>query len=659
MQSEVMTKADLRECEDWIRQTLRESIKTEVTHESLPDWLERRRIIPEGTSPKAGRFEWKMAPYLREIADCLSETSPIQEVAVMKGARVLFTVTVLEGKIGYAIDVAPEPILYVGADKEAVEEVMDTRIGPMIDLCGLSHKIFSPRATGRSRSTGDTKQRKDFAGGRLRAIGPSVGAKLRGTGYSCLLLDEIDAWQNEVGTAGGKRKSEGSTMALILRRSDEYETTRKILYGSTPLLKSSSLIEPLFEAGDQSYYMVPCKHCGHKQKLVWSQLKFEVDDDGRLKYDSVHYECINCQGHWKNHDKVNFLRDEKLGGFVCATGERVWAEWVPTAKPRRPNMRSFHIPSFYSPVGFRSWESICQEWIEAGEDITKRQTIVNTVFGETWYEKGITPDYTKVMAGREAIADGEWGWTIGQWPDAALIWTVGIDTQDNRLECEVVAWGRNMESWSLGYHVFVGDTENQEDPCWTQLAELLDSRYGGLPVALALQDEGGHRATQVRNFCERYTHDRGQLMPCSGDAPRGSGRMTFKLFQIAGYSVRRADLQVDDLKAELYGFLNKSMPDVGLVPKGYCHFPREYGRKYFQGLMSEERIPFRTPGRAPRSKWQKIKGVQRNEPLDCRIYATGALYVFKEKFKEGLGLEKDVEMTWEDFWDLTEASLKA
>lgn len=647
MQADLFAPPEITEQRDWIADTLRGTIKTEITHESLVEHAERVRVIPKGLSPMDGLFSYDVTPYLEEIADCLSETSPVQEVAFMKGARVGATVGVGENWILYTIDVSPAPMLYVGQDKESAEEVMKTRIGPMIQDSGLSHKIFAPQSSSVTRATGDTNKLKEFAGGRLRAIGPSVGAKLRGSGYSKLFLDEIDAWANEVGTVGGKRKAEGSTMSNVLRRSDEYEETRKIFYASTPLLKSSSLIEPLFEAGDQRRYFVPCKHCGAMQYLKWDGIKYEQDETGRLIEESVRYECEACHGTWKNSDKVNFMRSRRQGGT---------AEWRPTATPRRRGLRSYHLPSFYSPVGFRSWESIVQEWLDVGDDITKRQTIVNTVFGETWEERGMTPQYERVMIRREDYEVSTFKDNVfypGTWPKDAILCTIGADTQDDRIEAEVVAWSRNWESHSLGYYVFPGDTSNEDSLAWVNLERLISEDFGGHKIAFGLVDSGGHRTTEVYNFAERFIHDRGQILPLSGDAPR-TGKKLFNLFRLAGYSVKRADLQVDQLKAQLYSYLNQTKGEDAPAPRGFCHFPNEYGEKYFKGLMSEERITQRMPNGGTRMKWQKIKGRGRNEPLDCRVYAMGALYVFKHLVMEEA---EEESFPWEDFWNWGEMNL--
>ena len=62
----------------------------------------------------------------------------------------------------------------------------------------------------------------------------------------------------------------------------------------------------------------------------------------------------------------------------------------------------------------------------------------------------------------------------------------------------------------------------------------------------------------------------------------------------------------------------------------YCHFPRRddagYDYTYFAGLLSERQELKTTNGRT-KYQWVKLPGHERNEALDCRNYATAALYI--------------------------------
>ena len=57
---------------------------------------------------------------------------------------------------------------------------------------------------------------------------------------------------------------------------------------------------------------------------------------------------------------------------------------------------------------------------------------------------------------------------------------------------------------------------------------------------------------------------------------------------------------------------------------GYCHFPLEREEEYFKMLTAEKKVLRYFKGR-PKREW--IKTRQRNEALDCRVYAMAALQV--------------------------------
>ena len=252
-----------------------ELVKPELSRMTVSEWAEKKRVLPRGTSSLAGPFRWSVTPYLKEIADCFSESSPVQMVAVMKGARVGCTVGVIENALGYLIDQAPCPILMVGADKESSEQGVEQRVDAMLVSAGLQGRIFSQVDKKNNRRTGDTRALKQFPGGSLRAIGPSVAAKLRSFGVKVIFFDECDSYGQDV-------QGEGDPITLAIRRSDEYERNRKVAFISTPLDDETSKIKERFLAGTQEYYEVPCPSCGHYQRLEWK----DKDGSYRLKYET-------------------------------------------------------------------------------------------------------------------------------------------------------------------------------------------------------------------------------------------------------------------------------------------------------------------------------------------------------------------------------------
>jgi phage terminase large subunit GpA-like protein len=89
------------------------------------------------------------------------------------------------------------------------------------------------------------------------------------------------------------------------------------------------------------------------------------------------------------------------------------------------------------------------------------------------------------------------------------------------------------------------------------------------------------------------------------------------------YGVRLWPVNVSIAKEELYRWLRGTVPDAARGenwPMGYCHFPA-YGKEYFEQLCAEQLITRTVSGRRV-TKWEMRR--DRNEALDCRIYARAA-----------------------------------
>ena len=372
------------------------NIPSRINRLKVSEWAEAHRTLPSSLTIMPGPFRFSVVPFMREIVDNLSESSPIRKTIVMKAAQVSFTTAVLENFIGYLIAHAPGPAMFISSDKGVAESSMELRIDALIESAGLADHIFAQVASRHNKKTGSTRSRKDFPGGWLQALGPRVGSKLRAQAVKYLLLDEIDSYPFDVGESSAK---EGDPLVIAERRTSSFERTRKVLYGSTPLIKQTSRIEKLYLDGDQRLFFVPCVNpaCGKMQPLEWRdaegnfRLKYQLDDDGRLIDDSVRYSCVYCDALWSNNDKAWFLPR---------------GEWRPSAVSREPGMRSYHVSALYAGLGMRTWENIIQEWISVGDDVARLRAFITLTLGQSFEERGWAPRPERIMAHREGYSVG-------------------------------------------------------------------------------------------------------------------------------------------------------------------------------------------------------------------------------------------------------------
>jgi phage terminase large subunit GpA-like protein len=101
---------------------------------------------------------------------------------------------------------------------------------------------------------------------------------------------------------------------------------------------------------------------------------------------------------------------------------------------------------------------------------------------------------------------------------------------------------------------------------------------------------------------------------------------------------------VATFKSETYRFLRLSRPtDEELAagaayPAGYVHLPRGMEAEWVKQLVAEQLVSVRTKRGFARLEWQKV--YNRNEVLDCRVYARAAAWI--------AGADRWTEATWRD-----------
>lgn len=523
----------------------------------------------------------------------------------MKGAQVAGTEVGMNWK-GYIAHYAPAPTLYVQKTIDAVKKYSKQRLGRMIEACPVLRYRFKED---KSKDAQDSILIKNFPGGILIMGGANSAASLRSMPIANLILDEVDSYESDI-------DDEGDPVELAIRRTANF-SRRKIYKVSTPTIKETSRIEPAFQDGDQRYYYVPCPHCGQKQTITWDKIKWDNQDPTTARMI-----CETCEKDIPERFKTWMLEN---------------GEWM-AMNPDRP-VASFHLSSLYSPLGWYSWKDAVKLFIKASRthDAALWKTFYNTVLGETWSEAGKTIDYSSIQG--RALKNGAYKAEI---PKEVLVLTAGVDVQADRIEVEIVGWGKNQRSYGIQYARFYGDPEMpagaspQLPPVWGTLLQFLlhprkreDGAY--LRVSCAGIDSGFSSKT-VYNVAKFYQSI--NFFAIKGDEGWGKGSIK-RPTRPNQEGVMLFTFYVDTIKSKIYSLLGQQNPDE----PGYCHFPPNngYDEDYYRGLTSEKLVKRRYKGH-DKLTWELPPGM-RNEPLDCRCYATGALYIISPNFDfiESLG----------------------
>lgn len=535
-------------------------------------WADRHRVV-SGYSAEPGPWRTARTPYLREIMDSFSDPL-VTMVVFQKCARIGGTEAGLN-IIGYFIDQDPSPILIVQPTVDDAKDFSKEQLAPMLaDSPALTGKVKDPR----SRDSGNTVQSKEFPGGGLYLVGANSPRGFRRRTVRVLDLEEIDGYPASAGT-------EGDQIKLAIRRTTTFAYRRKIYMNSTPTLKGLSRIEDYYLRSDQRRFHVPCPHCGHRQALVWGQLRYDGPEPL--------YYCVGCGAGIAESAKFPMVQ---AGQWVVGNPDG--------------EFRGYHINALYSP--WVSWTELVAEWQEAQTDIGKLQVFVNTVLGETWEERGGGLEPDTLRARREMYA--------APVPAGVGILTAGVDVQDDRLEVSVWGWGAGEEAWIVEHRRLLGDPTKPE--VWGQLDQVLFGGYqhesgATLTIATTCVDSGAHTESVYRYCRPRWSR---RVYATKGASMPGTPLVSMRAAKVGrGESRTRLHMIGPDAgKDRIYGMLRMAMPGPG-----YVHLPHDLADDVIDQLTAERVMKRQMPGGRWVRRYECPRGV-RNEALDCAVLALAA-----------------------------------
>lgn len=579
---------------------------------TVSEWADANRVLSGPAAAEPGEWRTDRTEYTREIMDAFSD--PAVHTVSWMAASQLAKSEVLLNVAGYFIEVDPCSMMIVQDALERARDFSRTRLDPMIeDTPCLRDIVMEPKG----RDPDNTTLRKNFRGGQITIASAQTPGDLSSRPKRLILADELGRYDNT---------KEGDPVALMRKRTANF-WNKKLGFFSSPADKGTCRIEQQYNLGDRRKYWVPCPDCAAHQVLKHSNVTWDKlhDEDGHLVLDengkvlhlpeTAGYACEKCGSVWTDAQRH----------FAVRCGQ-----W----RAERPfkGHASFWLSALYSP-----WVPLAEyvaEFLEAKKLPGTLKVFTNTFMGETWEETGETVDEDALY--RRARAEA-WSPTPTIPAKVAVI-GAAIDQQPDRLELEVIGWGRDKENWSLLWVQIFGDTLLPE--VWERADELLLTHFTtadgrDLPIKAVAVDTGGQPGgTQMAYaFCRKRWFRR--VWAIKGEA-KGFNTPVWPLSYSKSNkgNVPLFIVNVDAGKKVVTDHLKIEVPGPG-----YCHFPHDRPAGYFRQFAAEK-IVTRFKRGFPIKEWHRTSG-RPNEALDLHGYNYAVLCGLELRLRLDLNKECD------------------
>lgn len=585
---------------------------------SVAEWAGMRRHIAKG--PERGQWRNERTPYLVEPMECASSFSLYEQIVLMFATQ-LGKSEILYNALLQRIDTEPQDMMMVQPTLQDAQDHSAKRFLPtVLATPALRGKVAVRKSRDESTSWRSRTIQGDFA---VYFAGANSASSLASKPLGFAVADEVDKWPADV-------DNEGPPLGLLEERMSNF-ARRKLIVASTPTIKDDSEIEKRYLASDRRKYFVPCPHCGEMQVLVWGAdkehgIKWLKTAGGLARPETAVYICRFCAAAIQEHAKTEIL----------AAG--AWRAEAPGAA--RGKVAGFWLNKLYSPLGWRSWEELVEEWVAANEQYrlgnsSPLKKFKNSSLAETWEEKGQGAEHHELAKRAEP-------YEMGIVPRRGLMVTMGVDTQPDRLEARVWAYGRGEESWLTARHIIYGDPNIEEGlpgSPWTELTRIrrtpLQHESGSQMLIEATGvDTQGHNTDAVYKYCRE--HARENVLAMRGDNNIGGPILRRpSLIDVtwrgvtSPRSLKLWNVCVDTAKHVFYGRLR--LTEAG---PGFIHVPASLrDTDEFEGMCAERLKPATVNGKKV-MRWINPPG-KRNEPLDCANYAyAAACYLGIQSYRE-------------------------
>jgi phage terminase large subunit GpA-like protein len=486
----------------------------------------------------------------------LGPDDPCRVVTLQKSVQIGGTIAANVFTLG-TLDMAPCDFLYVHPTDDNARRWSKTKLKPMLKSLPRLARQFPEK----SRDGGDSVLFKERVDGRgsILISGANSPASLSMVSMSRQVQDDLSKW--EVNSAGDPEVQADS-------RSEAYQFA-KIFKVSSPTVMPGCRITTNYRSGSQEELQVPCPHCGHYQTLEWGNMLAVTPEENP---DDAHFTCIECGCEIREHHR------------------RTWAgleRWVAHNPKAATYHRSFRLWGVYLPL--QSWPQLFRRWLDAKGDPAREQVFTNDVTGLAWEVKGDAPPWEELRDRAKASP-----YRRGQVPAGALVFTMGIDCQKDRVEWQLIGWGTQGRRWVIEHgvvHYHIAEPEAREE-----LDKLVTTRWrnaAGRDIGVDMAAIDGNAWTEeVWQWAKR--HPSSKVIMVRGVAPDSAPLLARVMRErnprtgkVLRYSRRFFNFATSVLKMALYRNVRKPDPEEF----GFVGFPMDLEDDYFEQLTSESRVP--------------------------------------------------------------------
>jgi phage terminase large subunit GpA-like protein len=564
---------------------------------TVDQWADRHRILSTKGSAEPGPWRTDRTPYLREPMQCLSPSSPWRRVVLMFGSQMGKTEVVLNW-LGAIIHLWPAPTLLVQPTLDMAKRLNRQRLEPLLRETPVLSDLIAPA---RARDSGNTMFLKEFRGGLFVLTGANSGSGLQSMPAAYLLADEVSSYPFEADDKGDPlENAEARTSTFPMG---------KILTTSTPGTRGMCRITSEYETRSdrrQLAVLMPC--CGSLEVLRWREhMKWDRPDG------EVFAQCPACGERVSEHHKTTMLAG---------------AVWQATAKGDGITA-GFHLPGWYAPAGWTSWEQIRDEFLRAKADPLLLKGWVNKRAAEAWEDEAVAVINAEGLMARAQAET----FSSGTCPEGVVLLLMAVDTQDTWLETTVWGFGRGEEMWRIWHQKVEGSPA--EADVWEQIDSIRKTEWpmeggGTLTVRHCGVDTGGHFTQEAYEYCRQRSRE--GVVALKGSSTKAApalGKGSRVDVNARGQTIKKGltlyQVGGDTLKRTIYARLKRDSPGPGAI-----HLPNDVTEEYLQGLTCERLVPRMVKGFQVLG-WENPSGA-RNEPLDLTVYALAILELVKRRY---------------------------